>query len=66
MDATTSLAGAVTILVEGKPLPDCRLCRHYSFKGCGSVTVCSLGSNFVPATPVRFYPLRPLAGSQKT
>lgn len=48
-----------------QPLPDCRLCRHYSPDGCGSQTVCSAGSNFVPGGPVRFYPLQPLAGSQK-
>jgi hypothetical protein len=47
-------------------LPDCRLCRSYSPDGCGSLTVCLSASNFVPATPVRFYPLQPLAGSQKT
>lgn len=47
-----------------QPLPDCRLCRRYSPSGCGSLTACSLGSNFVPGGPVRFYPLQPL-GSQK-
>jgi hypothetical protein len=53
-------------VTDTQPLPDCRLCRSYSFKGCGSLTVCIGASNFVPVTPVRFYPLQPLAGSQKT
>lgn len=48
-----------------QPLPDCRLCRSYRYDGCSSPTVCSAGSNFVPGVPVRFYPLQPLAGSQK-
>lgn len=46
-------------------LPDCRLCRGYSPSGCGSLTVCIGASKFVPGVPVRFYPLQPLAGSQK-
>ena len=46
-------------------LPDCRLCRRYSTNGCGSQTACLGASNFVPAEPVRLYPLQPLAGSQK-
>jgi hypothetical protein len=49
----------------GFDLPDCRLCIRYTAAGCVGTAVCRLGSNFMPGVPVRFYPLQPLAGSQK-